>query len=75
MRKRVKLYLRAVSRLLPARSAGADCEHASEASPLLILVAVVLALLLAILEIDLHSAEVPSLSAARHHWSDPINNP
>ncbi len=75
MRNWAKVYLRAIWRLLPARCAAARDEHVSEASPLLILIAVVLALLLAILEIDRHSAQVPSLSAVGHHWRDPINSP
>jgi hypothetical protein len=63
MQIRSKTYLQVVSRLRALRvllSRGED-PTAREASPLLTYIAVVLALLLAILEVDSHSIELQSL--------------
>lgn len=48
-------------RTLRVRLSPAEDPSRREASPLLILVAVVLALLLAMLEVDLHSVELQTL--------------
>jgi hypothetical protein len=63
MQVRSKAYLRMISRLRALRALLSPSEDptAQEASPLLIYIAVVLALFLAMLEVDLHSAELRSL--------------
>jgi hypothetical protein len=75
MHIRPKTYLQVISQLrglrvlLSRRNASAD----RRASPLLVYVAVVLALLLAILQIDLHTAELQSLGLLGKHMAiDPI---
>lgn len=73
MRRRAKAYLERFSHLQPFRRSPKDDDHASETSPTLILVAVVLALLLAMLEVDLHSAELHSLGLMGADWTDTIN--
>ena len=61
-------WLRAVRGLLSAPDPAAR-----EASPLLILTVVVLALLLAILEVDMHSADLQSLGLMGEAFSiDPV---
>jgi hypothetical protein len=63
MQIRSKAYLQTISRLRALRGLMSPREEptAQKASPLLIYIAVVLALLLVMLEIDLHSAELQSL--------------
>ena len=63
MQIRSKTYLQLISRLRAlCLSLSPDGDPAArEASPMLLLIAIVLALLLAMLEVDLHSAELQSL--------------
>jgi hypothetical protein len=62
MQMRSKAYLQMVSRLRALRVLVSSREAATqEASPLLVFVAVVLAMLLAMLEVDLHSIELQAL--------------
>ncbi len=63
MQIRSKAYVHMMSRLRAVRGLMAPNNGAAaqEASPVLIYIAVVLALLLAMLEIDLHSAQLYSM--------------
>ena len=62
MQVRSKAFVRIVSRLREVRAMViANSAASQEASPLLIFIAVVLALLLAILVVDLHHAELQAL--------------
>ena len=63
MQIRSKAYLQMISRLRAAWSLMPPNKEplSQEASPLLIFIAVVLGLLLAALEVDLHSADLQSL--------------
>jgi hypothetical protein len=74
MHIRSKAYLHMLSRLRDARGRLAPREDAAsrEASPLLIYIAVVLVLLLAMLEIDRHSAELRSMGLMGDTRIDPI---
>jgi hypothetical protein len=74
MQIRSKAYLQVVARLraLRVRLQQSDDATAQEVSPLLIYLAAVLALLLAILEIDLHSAELQSLGLLGNPQINPI---
>lgn len=63
MQMRSKAYLQMIARLRAVCGLMPPSKEplSQEASPLLILIAVVLGLLLAILEIDLHSADLQAL--------------
>ncbi|PIT06343.1 hypothetical protein TSA1_27695 [Bradyrhizobium nitroreducens] len=63
MQIRPRTYLQVLSRLRALRTSLSpdDAPTARETSPTLLLIAVVLALLLAMLEVDLHGAELQSL--------------
>jgi hypothetical protein len=63
MQIRSKAYLQMISWLRALHGSISPNEEPSsrEVSPLLIFIAVVLAMLLAMLEVDLHSAELQSL--------------
>lgn len=74
MQERAGPILRMIARLRVLRAIdGLQDPAAREASPFLLLVAVVLALLLAILEVDLNSAELQSLGLMGNAFSaDPV---
>ncbi|MGY3037072.1 hypothetical protein ACVIIV_006242 [Bradyrhizobium sp. USDA 4354] len=74
MQGRTGPILRMIARLRVLRATdGLQDTGAREASPVLVLVAVVLALLLAILEVDLNSAELQSLGLMGNAFSaDPV---
>lgn len=74
MQGRTGPILRMIARLRVLRAIdGLQDPAAREASPFLLLVAVVLALLLAILEVDLNSAELQSLGLMGNAFSaDPV---
>ncbi|WP_249139174.1 hypothetical protein [Bradyrhizobium japonicum] len=74
MQGRTGPILRMIARLRVLRAIdGLQDPGAREASPVLALVAVVLALLLAILEVDLNSAELQSLGLMGNAFSaDPV---
>ncbi|WP_245452215.1 hypothetical protein [Bradyrhizobium forestalis] len=74
MQGRTGPILRMIARLRLLRAIdGLQDPAAREASPFLLLVAVVLALLLAILEVDLNSAELQSLGLMGNAFSaDPV---
>lgn len=74
MREQAGPFLRMIARLRGLRALdGLRDPAAQEASPFLILVAVVLALLLAILEAELQSAELQSLGLFRNTlFNDPL---
>ncbi|MDA9426531.1 hypothetical protein XH97_31120 [Bradyrhizobium sp. CCBAU 53380] len=74
MRERTGPILRMLARLRVLRALdGLQDPAAREASPFLFLVAIVLALLLAILEVDLNSAELRSLGLMGDAFSaDPV---
>jgi hypothetical protein len=73
MQIRSRTYLQVLARLraLRVRLRQSDEATAQEASPLLVYIATVLALLLIILEVDLHSGQLQSLGLL----GDPQINP
>jgi hypothetical protein len=73
MQIRSKTYLHFISlwRSLRNSISPHDGDVPRETSPSLIFVAVVLTLLLAILEVDLHRGELESLGLLRNHDSPP----
>jgi hypothetical protein len=73
MQIRSRTYLQIISRLraLGVAKPHQGDKHAQEVSPFLVFTAVALALLLAMLEIDLHSAQLHALGL----FGFPIDNP
>ncbi|MBR0823968.1 hypothetical protein JQ596_00375 [Bradyrhizobium manausense] len=75
MHIRAKAYLQLIARWRSARALLSRRQGAAsrKASPALILAATTLALLLAILEIDLHAADLQSLGLLGHYVAiDPM---
>lgn len=73
MQIRSKAYLLMMSRLRALLSSSTDDPATKEPSPMLIFIAVVLALLLAILEVDQHSAALRSLGLLGDPSGTPSN--
>lgn len=75
MHIRPRTYLHFLSRRRSLRDSipPRDRDAPAEASPLLIYIVVVLAFLLAILELDAHRAELEALGLLRSAYSIPAN--
>ena len=71
MQRRSRPLLRMIARLCAAHAFMTAPDSAREASPLLVFATVVLALLLAILEVDLHSADLESWGLMGDSFSAP----
>ena len=74
MQMRSRAYLQVISRLRAFRAFlwRSDDATTEEAAPLLVFTAIVLALLLVILEVDLHSFELQSLGLLGGSGIDPV---
>jgi hypothetical protein len=74
MQIRSRAYVQLIARLraLRVRRRQSDDAKAQQASPLLVYIATVLALLLVILEVDLHGGQLRSLGLLGDSQLDPI---